>query len=74
MQVLDVLEDLCSTLQIQFVRLDGQTNSNIRQNIVDRFNSRNSDISMNELIMFSRFYFNPVGKIAKKQSGGVRFC
>lgn len=39
-QTLDLLENICNTENLQFLRLDGSVTSNVRLKIVERFNSR----------------------------------
>ena len=43
--MLDVLEEVMETLGISFLRLDGSTNVNERQGLIDEFNE-NSDITV----------------------------
>lgn len=43
-QTLDLLETICNTEELQFLRLDGSTPNNIRSKVVGKFNS-NSDNS-----------------------------
>ncbi|XP_076246911.1 DNA repair and recombination protein RAD54B isoform X2 [Calliopsis andreniformis] len=42
-QTLDLLETICNTERLQFLRLDGSTPSNMRSKIVEQFNSKSND-------------------------------
>lgn len=39
-QTLDILQQFCSNCGYGYLRLDGQTSTNIRQEIVTKFNSK----------------------------------
>ena len=47
-QTLDILQQFCSNCGYGFLRLDGQTSTNIRQEIVTKFNSKHSVESKDE--------------------------
>lgn len=44
-QTLDLLETICNTEGLQFLRLDGTTTSNVRSKIIERFNSTTDNSS-----------------------------
>ena len=45
-KALDIFEKLLKMKEREFLRLDGQTSTEDRQNLVDRFNSKQSNIGM----------------------------
>ena len=45
-KALDIIEQLLKMKEQEFLRLDGQTSTEDRQNLVDRFNSKQSNVGM----------------------------
>ena len=61
-QTLDLLETLCKRCNYEFLRLDGQTPTSKRLELVDKFNSKHSNYcELNHSVRFLFFRSTPLG-------------